>query len=59
MDEIYKRICEKLGCEPKDIVFQHSDTEDDNFVGSYRGLTVEELKYIVYNTEKLGLKPEK
>lgn len=30
MDEVYKRICGKLGCEPKDIVIPEFDTEDDS-----------------------------
>lgn len=30
MDEVYKRICDKLGCEPKDSVILEFDTEDDS-----------------------------
>ncbi len=32
MDEIYTRICNKLGCEPRDVEIPYSDTEDDNTV---------------------------
>ena len=43
MDEVYKRICDKLGCEPKDIAIPEFDTEDDSWESPFKVLTNEEL----------------
>ena len=47
MDEVYKRICDKLGCEPKDIAIPEFDTEDDSWESPFKVLTNEEMNYIV------------
>ncbi|MFR7693774.1 MAG: hypothetical protein ACLU0B_00540 [Lachnospiraceae bacterium] len=49
MDAIYKRICEKLGCEPKDIAIPNFDTEDDSWESPFKILTVEEIDYLYEN----------
>ena len=49
MDAIYKRICEKLGCEPKDIAIPNFDTEDDSWESPFKVLTVEEIDYLYEN----------
>lgn len=49
MDAIYKSICEKLGCEPKDIVTPNFDTEDDSWESPFKVLTEEEMDYIINN----------
>lgn len=49
MDAIYKRICEKLGCEPKDIAIPNFDTEDDSWESPFKVLTVEEIDYLYKN----------
>lgn len=49
MDAIYKSICEKLGCEPKDIVTPNFDTEDDSWESPFKILTVEEIDYLYEN----------
>ena len=49
MDAIYKRICEKLGCEPKDIAIPNFDTEDDSWESPFKILTVEEIDYLYKN----------
>lgn len=49
MDAIYKRICEKLGCEPKDIAIPNFDTEDDSWESLFKVLTEEEMDYIINN----------
>ena len=49
MDAIYKRICEKLGCEPKDIAIPNFDTEDDSWESLFKVLTVEEIDYLYKN----------
>lgn len=49
MDAIYKRICEKLGCEPKDIAIPNFDTEDDPWESPFKVLTVEEIDYLYKN----------
>lgn len=48
-NEMYKRICEKLGCEPKDVVIPDFDTEDDTWVSPFSVLTVEEIDYLYDN----------
>ena len=47
MDEVYKRICDKLGCEPKDIAIPEFNTEDDSWESPFKVLTNEEMNYIV------------
>ena len=32
-------------------MYQYSDIEVDNFVSPHKGLTVDELEYIIYNAE--------
>lgn len=49
MDAIYKRICEKLGCEPKDIAIPNFDTKDDSWESPFKILTVEEIDYLYEN----------
>ena len=49
MDAIYKRICEKLGGEPKDIAIPNFDTEDDSWESPFKILTVEEIDYLYEN----------
>lgn len=49
MDAIYKRICEKLGCEPKDIAIPNFDTEDDSWENPFKILAVEEIDYLYEN----------
>lgn len=49
MDAIYKRICEKLGCEPKDIAIPNFDTENDSWESPFKVLTEEEMDYIINN----------
>ena len=57
MDEIYKRICDKLGCEPKDVIIPDFETEDDSWESPFKRLTCEELDYILNNGCLPGLKP--
>jgi hypothetical protein len=45
-DEKYRKICEKLGCEPKDIKIPDFDTEDDSWESPVSVLTVEEIDYL-------------
>ena len=40
MDEVYKRICDKLGCEPKDIAIPEFDTEDDSWESPFKVLHI-------------------
>ena len=47
MDDVYKRICGKLCCEPKDIVIPEFDTEEDSWESPFKLLTNEEMDYIV------------
>ena len=49
MDAIYKRICEKLGCEPKYIAITNFDTEDDSWESPFKILAVEEIDYLYEN----------
>ncbi len=57
MDEVYKRICKKLGCEPKDVKIPDFDTEDDTWESPFKKLTIEEMDYIVDNECLPGIKP--
>lgn len=57
MDAIYKRICEKLGCEPKDIAIPNFETEDDSWESPFKKLTEEEIDYIVNNGCLHGIEP--
>ena len=53
VDEIikkeYKRICDKLGCTPKDITFPDFETEDDNWINPFSVLTSEENEFLYKN----------
>lgn len=57
MNETYKRICEKLGCEPKDIVIPDFETEDGSWESPFKVLTEEEMDYIINNGCLPGLEP--
>ena len=56
-NEIYKRICDKLGCEPKDLEFLDFDTEDDSWESPFKKLTREEMDYIVNSGCLPGIGP--
>ena len=45
----YKRICEKLGFEPREYKFPDFDTEDDSWESPFEVLTVEEIDYLYKN----------
>ena len=60
-DEIYRRICDKLGCEPKNLKFPdfaipEFNTEDDSWESPFKKLTKEEMDYIVDNDCLPGIK---
>lgn len=57
MDEVYKRICDKLGCEPKDIAIPEFNTEDDSWESPFKVLTNEEMNYIVNHGCLPGIEP--
>ena len=57
MDEVYKRICDKLGCEPKDITIPEFDTENDSWGSPFKILTNEEMNYIVNHGCLPGIEP--
>lgn len=57
MDEVYKRICEKLGCEPKHVTIPDFETEDDSWESPFKKLTKEEMDYIINNRCLPGLEP--
>lgn len=54
MDSIYERICNKLGCEPKNVasIIPYSDTEDDTIENPFSKLSEEEMDYLWMNREK-------
>ena len=56
-NEIYKRICDKLGGEPKDLEFPDFDTEDDSWESPFKKLTREEMDYIVNSGCLPGIGP--
>lgn len=47
MDDMYKIICKKLGCEPNDVEIPDFDTEDDNYTNPFSALTSEESDYLL------------
>lgn len=49
MDKKYEEICNKMGCEPKDIKIPYSHTEDDTWVSPFSVLTIEEMDYLYDN----------
>lgn len=49
MDNEYKRICNKLGCKPSEVIISDSETEDDNWKNPFSVLSVEEIDYLYEN----------
>ena len=49
IEKEYQRICDKLGCEPKDIMFPKFETEDDNWINPFSVLTSEENEFLYKN----------
>lgn len=49
IDERYKKICEKLGCEPRDLKIPDFKTEDDSWEDPVSVLTAEEIDFLYKN----------
>ena len=45
----YKRICEKLGFEPRNYKFPEYHTEDETWNDPFKALTVEEIDFLYEN----------